>query len=311
MDIPEMIVNAEPLFEMGNTSSGEDDFRARVLLSQLGDLGLRALLCPPHPRLLRAIEDTGSSGFDIYPVLLDPGRYSREIQSYGEVGFARRELMKAGPRGILVPALIALRHLRGILRRDFRYASLLLASLEMARLRGSRPALVFLHPQATDLALANGNEEFFRLFASLARGKYGAEPGLMTNNTGVLLSRLDEWDIDILYIAGPVNRSGYLMKPDQSRCEELIVSTERVVIATQVNRVTIPTEKDLAYLHRLNVSSFITEIGGALDAIELIDLMGRRQKNTSQGGSDVQNLRDRGGGFYRQPLGGAASRGGS
>ena len=150
------------------------------------------------------------------------------------VRFALRQLASMKVGNIPGIVLFGTRHLPQILVRDFRYASLLLASMEMASFRRFHPRVVFLHPQITDLILANGNKEFFRLFASFAR-KYQAEAGLMTNNTGVLLDKLDRWGIDIACIAGPINRTGYHMTPDKHRCEELIANTRRKIIATNVN----------------------------------------------------------------------------
>lgn len=278
-----VIISTEPLIGMSRTSDAlgrhygsifKDETKAKILLAQLQGLGLKTFLCPNHPQLLKLLGSLNSAGnFEIYPILLNAAEYSRDIQQYGMIGFARTQLSSLKIRNLPRIAFIGMRYLPQILMRDFRYASLLLASLEMAKFGAFHPRAVFLHPQMTDLALANGNEEFFRLFVSLVHDKCKAEAGLMTNNIGVLLEKLDKWDIDIVHIAGPVNRRGYHMKPNQAKCEELIAKARRAIIATEVNSVTIPTEDDLTYLKRLNVSSFVAELGNILDAIKLMDLL--------------------------------------
>lgn len=231
----EIIVSAEPLIGISRTSDAlgryyasifQDEVRARILLSQLQGLGLKTFLCPYHPRLLRLFESINENrDFDICPVHINVVQYSRAMQNYGMVGFARRQLMTVKVGSLPEIALFGMRHASQILTRDFQYASLLLASIEMSSFKRFCPGVAFLHPYMTDLALANENEEFFRLFASFVH-KHKAEAGLMTNNIGVLLDKLDKWAIDIACIAGPVNKTGYHMTPDQHRCEELVANTK-------------------------------------------------------------------------------------
>ncbi|GEM_PF-7009427 len=279
------IVSAEPLIGVSRTSNAhtryyrsvfQNEDKVKILLAQWQSLGLKTFLCPSHHQLLEILGDSSRvMDVEIYPILLDAAQYSKAIQNYGMVGFARRQLTRIKIPHLPGIAYTGVRYLPKILRRDFRYASLLLASMEMASFGRFPARVVFLHPQVTDLALANDNGEFFRLFARFVRSRYKVEAGLMTNNIGVLLDRLDKWSLDITHVAGPVNRRGYHMKPDQSKCEELIAKTKRTVIATELSFTAIPTEDDLTYLNRLGVSSFVVELGDIMDALRLTDLLAK------------------------------------
>ena len=54
----------------------------------------------------------------------------------------------------------------------------------MAAFKTFRPRLVLLHSQVTDIAVALGNREALRVFADVIRRRFGAEPGVVTNNFG-------------------------------------------------------------------------------------------------------------------------------
>jgi len=151
--------------------------------------------------------------------------------------------------------------LRRVLRRDFRAILPILVEVEMAAFRRFRPPLVFLHSQVTDLVVALGNHEALRVFAKVIRNRFGAEPGLVTCNYGLVLSRLAEWKIDIDVIAAPFNSSGFLMKPTKSACESLLGQTTRYVIADRIGAGGAPLGDELAYLRRLGIRSAVVEPG--------------------------------------------------
>ena len=284
MKIPSVIVSTEPIDGVSNISDDlsryfattfRDDNRVKIFLSQLHGLGLESIACSYNARIIDILKSMkGTKDFQVYPIVLNPARSSRDIQNYGMVGFARRRLSSAGIPNLLSLALTSLRHLPGVLKLDYGLLSILLAELELLEFKKFNPKVVFLHPSISDVALANCNEAFLKLFSVFFRGKHGVEPGIMSNNIGFLLEKLDEWDIDVEYVAGPINRRGYHSKPNQQKCEELIKKANRVVIATEISPVSPPAEEDIEYLENLRVSSFIVELSNALDGVRILDLIG-------------------------------------
>lgn len=288
MKIPSVIVSTEPIDGVSNISDDlsryfattfRDDNRVKIFLSQLHGLGLESIACSYNTRLIKVLKSMkGTKNFQTYPVVLNPAGISRHIQDYGIVGFAKKRLSSAGIPNLVSLALASLKHLPGVLKMDYGLLSILLAELELLEFRKFNPKVVFLHPSMSDMALANRNEGFFRLFTTFFYGKHGVKPGIMSNNIGFLLEKLDEWDINVEYVAGPINRRGYHMKPDQQKCEELIKKTDRVIIATEVSSVTPPAVEDIKYLKKLKVSSFIIELTSALNGFRILDLIGGQKR---------------------------------
>lgn len=284
MNIPNLIVSAEPL---GGTSTISDklgrqigtefgdETRMKVFLSQLHGLGLDSLTCSPNARIIDVLRSMkGTKDFQVFPMVLDLSRSSRDIQNSGMAGFAKKRISSAGVFSIPNLTVASLRRLPSVLKMDYGLLSILLAELEVLEFRRLDERVIFLHPSMADMALANQNKDFFRSFATFFRGRHGAEPGIMTNNIGCMLEKLDQWRISVDYVAGPVNRRGYHMRPNKHRCEELIRQTDRVIIATEISSEIPPTEEDFEYLNMLNVSSAIVELGNALDGLTALNTVG-------------------------------------
>jgi len=174
-----VIVNAESMMAMSHDSNNrawrdgrvtQEELKAKVLATQLQGVGLKAFLCPGHANGISIFEEhRHAAEYEIYPVLLNASNYSRDMQQLGMVRFAWKQFRQLGIKNLLGIITIGIRHPRPILMRDFRYASMLLAAMEIAKFKMFHPRVVFLHPQITDLALANGNKDFFKLFANFVR----------------------------------------------------------------------------------------------------------------------------------------------
>lgn len=215
------------LGRFGEPPISADPVRLRVLLSQLLDLGLTSFLCPSEPRILDVLSALRSTWtFEVIPLLVDAGRQSRALQTYGFVGFARRRLLAAGPVGAARATLGALPRLASLARADYVDGTLFLAALELSQFARFRPRRAFLHANSADPATANRNERLFRGFVDLA-AKRGLRPGVMTNNAGWLAPLLDAWGLQVT-VAMPMTRSGYHMKPTRERALAAVSSTREV-----------------------------------------------------------------------------------
>lgn len=214
-----------------------------------------------HLNVLKALRKVRRTlpGLQVYPIIPNVIGYVREATDYGLVGAARRRLQQLALVDLFRIGLRGVRNTPGVLKRDFNTLMAILFEVEMASFRALRPRVVFLHGQITDLALALGNRALFELYVQVMRKRFGAEPGLATNNLGWLLPQLEEWQLEIPFLLTPVNPSGFLMKPSKSVCEALLRATPSVVIADKVDTVVEPDGNTWGYLRRHGIRAALIE----------------------------------------------------
>ena len=141
----------------------------------------------------------------------------------------------------------------------FQYTHEYLFDVELASFKSLEPSIVFLHPQITDLALAFGNRDLFQLYFKVMRGRFGVEPGLATNNFGWLLPRLNEWGLEPCVVSTPFNPRGFLMKPTQAACEQLLLSKSGTLIADQVETAPYSDDDVRNYFRKHGIRAAILE----------------------------------------------------
>ena len=149
--------------------------------------------------------------------------------------------------------------------------------LEMLEFKQFKPKIIFLHEQMTDLALANGNKEFFKFLFGFVRKKYGADLGLMTNNGHILIKKLHEWQIPIKIMHMPLNKYGYQMKPTQEEFESLLKKSNATIFAANIGTTTVPKKEELEYIAKLGINNIVFEIGASADAFILGKLFEKQQ----------------------------------
>jgi hypothetical protein len=212
--------------------------------------------------LLRALDLAREHcNVQIYPIIPNMIGYVRDATDHGMVGAGIKHVRRLGVRDLFAVGTLGLMNFRGALRRDFTTILTILIEVEMAAFRRFRPSLVLLHGQLTDIAVALGNDKAFRVFADVIRRRFGAEPGVVTNNFAALLQALGDWKIDINVVVAPFNSKGFLMKPTQAVCESLVKKTDKYVIADRVGPPgTGSLNGGLDYLRGLDIRSAMVEI---------------------------------------------------
>jgi hypothetical protein len=123
---------------------------------------------------------------------------------------------------------------------------------------------VLLHSQVTDIAVALGNGDALRVFADVIRRRFGAEPGVVTNNFARLLQALRQWRTDISVIVAPFNAKGFLMKPTRPVCESLLNSTDQYIIADRVGCAGESLPEAFAYLRDLKIRSALVDVDAVI-----------------------------------------------
>jgi hypothetical protein len=228
----------------------------QVYVRKAVESGFSGFLCSYDRRLLRSLKKETR----IFPLVPNSSQYVRDMNSYGLVMMGVRKVLQLG-FDILTLTPTVFRNALGLLRKDFSSITLLLTALEMVKFKKFKPQITFLHPQMTDLFLANGNPDPIKKYAGFVRERYKSEPGLFTNNIAQLLEKLSDWNLDIRQICTPINPLGYLMKPDQKKAEEKIRGSSRSIIGYDVTcGGTVDLSKSLAYCRALNVRTVVIEL---------------------------------------------------
>ncbi|MCK6556205.1 hypothetical protein L6Q96_16745 [Candidatus Binatia bacterium] len=268
---PRTILSARPFLGVSGGSK-EDDLDCLVrfskpaasahLLNAAADCGIGAFAPLNDPVLLQALALARvASRLEVYPVIPNVMGYVRAATDHGMVGAGLRVLRNLGVADLFGIGLRGLAVLRGVLSRDFRTILSLLIDVEMAAFRKFRPPVVLLHSQITDIAVALGNHEALGVFADVVRKRFGAEPGVVTNNFVSLMQVLTQWGLDIRIVVAPFNASGFLMKPTPPACESLLRTTDRFIVADRIapgGTATLP--QALEYLQRLGIRSAVVDV---------------------------------------------------
>jgi hypothetical protein len=194
--------------------------------------------------------------WDVCALVPNVAGYVREATDYGMFGAGWRRLRRMNPLSWFRLGFQGMLNARGVLRKDFPTLLTLLLELEMANFRRFRPKVVFLHPQMSDLLLAMDHGKAVEKALRKIRRGFGAEPGLATNNLGLLLPRLQTWGLEVPYVLTGVHPRGYGMRPSREKCEEALKEFKGQVVAALD---TPYGEKVAAYWQELGVASAVYE----------------------------------------------------
>ncbi len=170
--------------------------------------------------------------WDVWAIVPHVAGYVREVTDYGMFGAGWRRLRRINPLSggrLFVQGML---NAPGVLRKDFPTLLTLLLELEMANFRKARPAVVFLHPQMTDLLLAMDNGPALKRAIERIQKGFGAEAGLSTYNAGTLLPRLEAWGVNVPYLLTAIHPRGFGMRPDRESCERSFRAFKGKILAT-------------------------------------------------------------------------------
>ena len=203
------------------------------------------------------LKSAKSNKTKLIPIIPDASQYVRDMNKYGLVGMGIRRVMKLGPKNLIKLGLFAGPKGYKVLKKDFRAMLKALLYVELLDFQEFKPKVFFLHPQITDLALANGNKELFEIFVDLVR-KFDSEPGFATRNIGPLLESLEQWNLGTEYVLAPINRKGYKMKPSRKDVEQLVLFNDEMAFFADFTDPGIELdEKDITYLEKLGVKAVV------------------------------------------------------
>jgi len=121
--------------------------------------------------------------------------------------------------------------------------------------------VVFLQNIIVDLMLGYDVAEPFVAYCQHIRKKYGAYPGLITQNLPLLRRKLIEWGIEDVVICASINKIGYLMSPGVAEYEAQLAQNDGgkypVMAMSTLASGAVPPVEAYDYINRLNVQSVV------------------------------------------------------
>ncbi len=120
---------------------------------------------------------------------------------------------------------------------------------------------MFLQNIITDLMLGYDVPDPFIAYCEYIRQRFGAWPGLITQNLPFLRAKLREWGIEGVVICASVNKIGYLMSPGVAEYEADLAANDGakypVMAMSTLASGAIPAPEAYDYLNRLNIQSMV------------------------------------------------------
>jgi len=210
-----------------------------------------------------------------YPSIPYPHKYASLVSEKGMVGALNDVLFADGAKsafgkmargGLAAMTFDAIRMMK------------MLVDEEVAIYRGLDVRVVFLQNIVTDLILGFDIAEPLIEYCEHVRKKYGALPGLITQNLPYLRQKLMEWGISDVVLCASINKIGYLMSPDVATYEVALDQNDGdrypVMAMSTLASGAIPAPEAYEYINQLNVQSVVfgaSSPGNIQQTVDLID----------------------------------------
>jgi hypothetical protein len=195
----------------------------------------------------------------VWAVVPNMQAFIRDLTDLGMVGAARARFTKLRLLDMLRVGLRAVGQVRGVLAKDFATGVNLVADMELSGLRGLRISRLFLHPQATEVALAGGVRACFTNLLRQAE-RLGVDAGIVTNNPVRAAEVLGDDFRRFAVVVSPCNPKGYKMFPSRDACERLFRGDPaRFVAAEPTAGGSVPWAGALAHVRALGLAGALLD----------------------------------------------------
>jgi hypothetical protein len=193
-----------------------------------------------------------------YPSIPYPHKYAAMVNDKGMVGAVQELLFAKGAKSALGKMA---RGASAVMTLDAVKLMKMLIDEEMAIYDGLDVRCVFLQNIITDLMLGYDVPDPFIAYCAYIRERYGAWPGLITQNLPFLRAKLQEWGIEGVVICASVNKIGYLMSPGVAEYEADLAAndgaTYPVMAMSTLASGAVPAPEAYDYINRLNIQSVV------------------------------------------------------
>jgi len=213
-----------------------------------------------------------------YPSIPYPHKYANLVSEKGMVGAMNELLFAQGAKsalgkmfrgGLAVATLDAVKLMK------------MLVDQEMEIFRGLNVKTVFLQNVIVDLMLGYDVPDPFVAYCEHVKTRYGAYPGLITQNMPLLRSKLIEWSIENVVICSSINKIGYWMCPNREAYDEVFIINDGekyplMAMSTLASGAVRPAEA-YEYINAHNIQSVVfgaSSPGNIRQTVSLIEQKG-------------------------------------
>jgi hypothetical protein len=212
--------------------------------------GVKTFMCTTHERMSEICDYFRANkarypDYVFYPCMPYAHKYANAAAELGMLGAVRSFLPEENKLGALLKGGMSLA------RQDVEGLARLLIDAEMKMFAGLNTPVIFLQNVATDFLLGLGFDEAFKMFADCVRERYQAEPGFITMNAPLLLTRLEKLGIQNPIICANFNKIGFRMCGGMQAYEDLVAQGRCRLIAMSVFASgALPPQEALEYVCR-------------------------------------------------------------
>lgn len=193
-----------------------------------------------------------------YPSIPYPHKYAAMVNDKGMVGAVQEILFSKGAKSALGKMA---RGASAVMTLDAVKLMKMLIDEEMAIYDGLDVRVVFLQNIIVDLMLGYDVPDPFVAYCEYIKERFGAWPGLITQNLPFLRRKLEEWGIEGVVICASINKIGYLMSPGLTEYEALLAANDGskypVMAMSTLASGAVPAPEAYDYINRLNIQSVV------------------------------------------------------
>jgi hypothetical protein len=212
-----------------------------------------------------------------YPSIPYPHKYANIVSEKGIVPGINEILLKNNSAldilGILTKGGVAL------IGKDAVKLLQMLIDIEMKIFSGLNIKVIFLQNIVTDLLLGYEVKDIFYEYCHYIRNKYGATPGLITQNMPLLIDKLEEWGIEDVVICTSFNKIGYLMSPNVESYVEAArnndVGKYQLMAMSTLASGAIPVDEAFRFIHQQSIQSVVFGASSRKHIEETVSLLRR------------------------------------
>ena len=213
-----------------------------------------------------------------YPSIPYPHKYANLVSEKGMVGALNEMLFAGGAKSALGKMV---RGGMAAMTLDAVKLMKMLVDQEMEIFHDLDVRVVFLQNVIVDLMLGYDVAEPFVAYCEHIRAKYGAYPGLITQNMPMLRAKLIEWGVEGVVICSSINAIGYWMCPSRQAYEDTFAVNDGakyplMAMSTLASGAVRPAEA-YAYINAHNIQSVVfgaSSQGNIRQTVSLIEQKG-------------------------------------
>ena len=228
------------------------------------DAGIQAIMLNSNDRAAEICSHFKNSAatysqLSWYPSIPYPHKYANLVAEKGILPAVNNILFKGNSTfkslGMITQGGLAL------VSKDAIKLMKMLIDVEMQMFNGLNVKVVFLQNIITDLILGFDLKDIFYEYCEHIRKKYGALPGLITQNMPHLRQRLIDWGIEGVVICTSFNKIGYLMSPNVEAYQQAIRENDpqkyQIMAMSTLASGAIPAREAYEFINSQNIQSVV------------------------------------------------------